>query len=77
MKKKSKWYAKVYLKNLLTGEITKNSYTLCETEEDFVKLRDELVERLKRVGKGEEEFNRVIQVEFNPYEVTECLFKRK
>ena len=75
--KKNKWYARVYTKNPSTGEVMSNLYTLCETEEDFVKLRDELVERLKRVGKGEEEFNRVIQVEFNPYEVTECLFKRK
>ena len=77
MKKKNKWYAKVYLKNPTTGEVMKDIYAFCETEEDFVKMRDECIEDLKRLNRGVEYFNDVIHVEFNTYEVTLCLFKRR
>lgn len=72
MKKKSKWYAKVYLKNSSTGEVMKDIYTFCETEEDFVNIIEEL-KRKHRV----ENLAESVHVEFNPYEVTKCLFKRK
>lgn len=72
MKKKSRWYAKVYLKNPSTGEIAKDIYAFCATEEDFVKIREELERKY-----SEEELLSEVHVEFNPYEVTEGLFKRK
>lgn len=64
MKKKSCWYAKVYPKNPSTGEVISNLYAICATEEDFVKLMDDL---LKRENKGLGELNRIIHVEFSPW----------